>query len=151
VLRGMVLRARPRPVGVNSAVQGSPSTLDITKARLCPSATTWSPCFGMRFFRLAMSTFSHGPDPMTTPCGFQTSLPPEVWDLTASSAVNLPTISARLRLVVKYVPGSAASHWSEKSTPKNGVQRFLPDAPRCGRRAHKSAAGKTTGRKLTEH
>jgi hypothetical protein len=29
----------------------------------------------------------------------------EVWDLTASSAVNLPTISARLRLVVNYVAG----------------------------------------------
>lgn len=57
MLHGMVLRAKPGPVGFNSAVQRLPSTLDITKAPLCPSATTWSPCFGMRFFRLAMPQF----------------------------------------------------------------------------------------------
>jgi hypothetical protein len=45
VLHGMVLRAKPRPFGFNSAVQRSPSTLDMTKAPLCPSATTWSPRF----------------------------------------------------------------------------------------------------------
>ena len=57
MLHGMVLRPKPRPVGFNSAVQRSRSTLDITKAPLCPSATTRSPCFGMRFFRLAMPQF----------------------------------------------------------------------------------------------
>jgi hypothetical protein len=67
LLHGIVLRAKPRPVGFNSAVQRSPSTLDMTKAPLCPSATTWSPCFGMRFLRLAMPTVSHGLGPITTP------------------------------------------------------------------------------------
>lgn len=105
VLHGIVLRAKPRPVGFNSAVRRSLSTLDITKSPLCPSATTRSPCLGMRFFRLAMPTFSHGPDPIYYPLWISDFTAVEVWDLTASSALNLPTISARLRLVINYVAG----------------------------------------------
>src|SRR5579864_311656 len=63
LLHGMVLRAKPRPVGFNSAVQRSLSTLDITKSPLCPSATTRSPSLGMRFFRLAMPHIFPRPRP----------------------------------------------------------------------------------------
>jgi len=52
-----------------------------------------------------MPTFSHGPDPIYYPLWISDFTAVEVWDLTASSALNLPTISARLRLVINYVAG----------------------------------------------
>ena len=74
-------------------------------------------------------------------------------ELTASSAVNLPTISARLRLVVIRIASVGSLAQVGKTPPpkdEHWRQTFLP-MPQVRKKGAQIGNRKTSRRKLAEH